>query len=95
MSEDDRSSVGRRFLISGRVQGVGFRAATRREARKLGLSGYARNLPDARVEVLACGDPQALAALRAWLLGGGPVGARVDRLDEAAADPVDAGFRIE
>jgi acylphosphatase len=95
MSEEECSPVGRRYLISGRVQGVGFRAATRREARKLGLSGYARNLPDGRVEVLACGDAQALAALRAWLLGPGPGAARVDRLDEAAADPVDAGFLIE
>lgn len=95
MREEKRSPAGRRYLISGRVQGVGFRAATSREASRLGLSGYARNLPDGRVEVLACGDPQALAALRAWLLGGGPGAARVDRLDEAAADPVDAGFRIE
>ncbi|HHH36859.1 MAG TPA: acylphosphatase [Gammaproteobacteria bacterium] len=63
----------RRYYVSGRVQGVFFRDSTRREARALGLSGWARNLPDGRVEVLACGPPQALAALERWLWEGPPL----------------------
>jgi len=69
-----------RCLVSGRVQGVFFRAETQEQAERLGLGGYARNLPDGRVEVLACGDQDGLEALRAWL-GDGPPAARVDRLD--------------
>jgi acylphosphatase len=60
----------RRFLVSGHVQGVFFRASTRQQAMALGLTGYARNLPDGRVEVLACGDAAALQSLQAWLREG-------------------------
>jgi acylphosphatase len=56
--------------VSGRVQGVFFRASTREQARLLGLTGHARNLPDGRVEVLACGAPDAVAQLRDWLRSG-------------------------
>lgn len=66
-----------RFLVSGRVQGVGFRAATRSEALHLGLSGHARNLRDGNVEVIASGDPAAIDTLADWLRRG-PPGARVD-----------------
>jgi acylphosphatase len=66
----------RRCLVSGRVQGVFFRASTRQQAIALGVTGYARNLPDGRVEVLACGDESALQILQAWLREG-PVGATV------------------
>lgn len=62
----------RRVLISGLVQGVGFRAAAAREARRLGLSGYAANLVDGRVEVAACGSDHAVAALVDWLEVGPP-----------------------
>jgi len=58
--------------VSGRVQGVCFRAYTRDQARKLGLTGYARNLDDGRVEVLVCGEQDAVAALRDWLWEGSP-----------------------
>jgi len=61
-----------RFFISGRVQGVSFRAATRKEARRLGLHGYARNLDDGRVEVLAAGSEEALRELERWLHRGRP-----------------------
>ncbi|MCB2264188.1 MAG: acylphosphatase [Candidatus Thiosymbion ectosymbiont of Robbea hypermnestra] len=61
-----------RCLVAGRVQGVFFRAATREQAQRLGLTGHARNLPDGRVEVLACGEPDAVAQLREWLRGGPP-----------------------
>ena len=69
-----------RFLVSGRVQGVCFRANTRDEALRLGLRGYARNLDDGRVEVVACGDAQAVEALAAWLRDGPPL-ARVEALE--------------
>jgi len=61
-----------RCLVSGRVQGVWYRASTRDQARKLGLSGYARNLADGRVEVLACGAPEDTAQLQRWLWDGPP-----------------------
>ena len=60
----------RRFLVSGRVQGVGFRDFTRREAMRLGLLGYAANLPDGRVEVVAEGDSHALQELGESLASG-------------------------
>ncbi len=56
-----------RCFVSGKVQGVWYRANTRQQAEQLGLTGYARNLPDGRVEVLACGDRQKLDALFDWL----------------------------
>lgn len=74
-----------RFLICGQVQGVGFRAHTRVEAQRLGLTGYAKNLPDGRVEVLAVGASPALDALERWLAHGPPV-ARVTELRRTAAE---------
>ncbi len=58
--------------MTGRVQGVGYRFATLREARRLGLRGLARNLLDGSVEVLAEGDPGALASLERWCRLGPP-----------------------
>jgi acylphosphatase len=69
-----------RCRVSGRVQGVFFRASTRKQARDLGLSGHARNLPDGSVEVLACGPERAVAALREWLWLGPPA-ARVETVE--------------
>ena len=66
--------------IYGRVQGVGFRYSTQREALRLGLSGYARNLDDGSVEVLACGQEAHVEALLDWLKTGGPRSARVDKV---------------
>mgnify|MGYP006297937133 CR=1 FL=1 len=74
-----------RFFLSGRVQGVCFRAATREEARRRGITGYARNLSDGRVEVLACGAPDALAGLEEWLWQG-PSAARVTGVEREEAD---------
>ncbi len=65
------------LLISGRVQGVCFRAAARRQARTLNLAGYARNLPDGRVEIAAEGEEVSLRSFLRWA-GRGPSGARVD-----------------
>lgn len=61
-----------RCVVSGRVQGVFFRAFARERAQQLGVTGYARNLPDGSVEVLACGEPEAVAQLREWLREGSP-----------------------
>jgi acylphosphatase len=66
----------RRFIVAGHVQGVGFRWFVARHARGLGLSGYARNLEDGRVEVVATGDEAGLARL-AELLRNGPANAHV------------------
>lgn len=64
--------IARRCHISGRVQGVFYRASTRQKATELGCAGYARNLPDGRVEVLAVGEPQAVQSLLDWLWRGSP-----------------------
>ena len=73
------------FRVEGRVQGVWFRDSTRREASALGITGYARNMPDGSVEVLACGNPAALDSLAAWLEQGPPMA----RVDSVSAKPVD------
>ncbi len=62
----------KRFIVSGRVQGVFFRASTKDTARRLGLCGFARNLADGRVEVVACGEPASLKELEEWLWQGPP-----------------------
>lgn len=68
------------MLVSGRVQGVGFRWFTEREALKRGVLGYVRNLPDGRVEVWAQADAATLAEFRARLRQG-PTAARVDEVE--------------
>ena len=70
----------RRFTIKGRVQGVFFRDSARREALALGLTGYAFNLPNGDVEVLACGDSGAIAKLERWL-GQGPPLSQVESVE--------------
>jgi acylphosphatase len=73
---------------------VFFRASTRAQARALGLTGYARNLADGRVEVRACGPATAVEALTDWLWQG-PSGAVVDAVDcESCSGPVPAEFEI-
>ncbi len=62
-----------RMLITGRVQGVCFRAYTCEEAKQLDLKGYVRNLPDGRVEVLAEGAPPAVEKLKSYCRQGPPV----------------------
>jgi len=80
-----------RFLVSGLVQGVGFRWFVARHARSLGLAGYARNLPDGRVEVVVSGPEEALPALE-QLLRAGPANAQVEAVDRSPAPaPVPAG----
>ena len=83
-----------RCLVSGRVQGVGYRAAVRREALRLGLDGWAANLPDGRVEVVAGGVPAAVRSLCDWLREGPPL-ARVTEVrcaEEVSSLPT--GFSV-
>lgn len=70
------------LLVSGRVQGVAFRAYTVDEARRLGLAGWVRNLPDGRVEAEAEGERDALLRLVRFCERGPPA-ARVDRVETA------------
>jgi len=84
----------RLFTVHGRVQGVWFRDSTRREAERLGIAGYAINLPDGTVEVLACGASNALDELAGWLQSGPPM-ASVTRVDVRDSDAGESdGFRI-
>lgn len=82
----------RRFLVSGRVQGVWFRASTRTEAERLGLTGRAVNLPDGRVEVVACGDADALNVLQGWLWRGPELAEVVDVEETETAEATFRGF---
>jgi len=74
-----------RCIITGRVQGVFFRASTEREAQRLGVTGYAKNLPDGSVEVLACGTVSAVEQLKQWLRTGPPAA----RVSEVHCEPLD------
>ncbi|MFT6464052.1 acylphosphatase [Halopseudomonas sp.] len=74
------SSLSLQGYVRGQVQGVGFRQATVRQANKLGISGWVRNLPDGSVEVMLCGEEPALEAMTAWLRAG-PDAASVDAVE--------------
>ncbi|MFZ2314583.1 MAG: acylphosphatase [Gammaproteobacteria bacterium] len=73
--------VGRRWVVTGKVQGVWFRASTKNQAEGLGLSGWARNLEDGSVEVVAFGAQSALSELSEWLKQG-PEKAEVKHIHE-------------
>jgi len=64
--------IAKRCLIAGRVQGVFYRATTRLKALELGVQGHAKNLPDGRVEVLACGETEQIEQFVQWLWQGSP-----------------------
>jgi acylphosphatase len=86
----------RRFVVRGRVQGVGFRWFVEREAHILGIAGWVRNNHDGSVEVLAQGTRHQLSGLHSRLREG-PRAARVDDVETSEARPVDglSSFRIE
>ncbi len=88
--------VARRYLISGRVQGVGFRAFTETQAAVEGLHGWVRNLGDGRVEVLFEGDMEAVERAEAKLRRG-PAGARIQDLiaEDVAPSGRATGFNIQ
>ena len=81
-----------RFIVRGKVQGVWFRASARDEALKLGLRGYASNLSNGDVEVLAVGDADAIERLADWLQHGPPT-ARVDTVQRHEGDATETGAR--
>ena len=76
----------KRYVISGVVQGVCFRAYTQREGRRLNLTGWVMNLPDGRVAALAQGEEEKLAAFERFLHEG-PPGARVEKMEAKEAKP--------
>lgn len=73
------------YFIAGKVQGVWYRAGTQKQAQQLGLTGWARNLDDGRVEVFACGTDNQLDSLREWLWLG-PERAQVTAVTVLEAD---------
>lgn len=80
--------------VSGRVQGVFFRGSAQEEARRLGLRGYAMNLPDGRVQILVSGPEAELEAFQAWVAQG-PRHARVDDVSWTDTDEESpAGFQV-
>jgi acylphosphatase len=87
MSAEQTALQGRRFLVRGRVQGVGFRWFVEREAHILGVAGWVRNNPDGSVEVLAVGTREQLAGLHSRLREG-PRAARVDSVEGSDTEPV-------
>ncbi len=88
--------IARRCLVSGRVQGVYYRASTAERARAAGITGHALNLPDGRVEVLVCGEERAVTELIEWLWIG-PTAAKVSDVAaealEIAQEQWPVGFR--
>ena len=88
--------IARRFVISGRVQGVGFRWFTKDVAVREGVTGYVRNLPDGRVEALVEGDAESVTRVER-LLHHGPPGARVQSVNAITEEPSGAyrDFAIE
>lgn len=97
MASPPQSAIqARRFLVRGRVQGVGFRWFVEREAHILGIAGWVRNNHDGSVEVLAQGTRDQLSGLHSRLREG-PRASRVDTVEVSEASPVDgiSSFRIE
>lgn len=96
MTLTEKPTQARRFLVRGRVQGVGFRWFVEREAHILGIAGWVRNNHDGSVEVLAQGTRDQLSRLHGRLREG-PRAARVDAVEASDASPIAglSSFRIE
>ena len=96
MTSTEKAVEARRFVVRGRVQGVGFRWFVEREAHILGIAGWVRNNADGSVEVQAQGTREQLSGLLSRLRQG-PRAARVDNVEEAEARPLPGAtsFRIE
>jgi acylphosphatase len=92
MPSGERARV--RVRVSGRVQGVFFRAETRDRARSLRLDGWVRNAPDGSVEAVFEGDPERVESMVAWCRRG-PRGAEVDDVEVVTEEPRDEqGFSV-
>ncbi len=87
--------IARQYLVSGRVQGVGFRFFAEAAAYREGLHGWVRNLPDGRVELFAEGEMEAVERFER-AIGHGPPGARVERVEVEHSVPSgrESGFTI-
>jgi acylphosphatase len=96
MTTTEKATQARRYVVRGRVQGVGFRWFVEREAHILGIAGWVRNNHDGSVEILAQGTRDQLIGLRSRLREG-PRAARVDNVEESEAQPAAglSSFRIE
>jgi acylphosphatase len=96
MTSSEKPTEALRFLVRGRVQGVGFRWFVEREAHTLGIAGWVRNNHDGSVEILAQGTREQLSGLQSRLREG-PRAARVDEVEVSEARPVAglSSFRIE
>ncbi len=95
MAKLKQGLAARRYRVSGRVQGVGYRFFVERVAAELGLAGYARNLADGSVEVYAIGAPEKLSELAGYLWKGPRMGS-VRGVEEQEAPVLDyTDFRIE
>jgi acylphosphatase len=90
------SKVAKRFFVSGRVQGVGYRYFALNTAEELGISGYAKNLPDGRVEVYALGTAEQLRAFARHLLRGPQFAdvADVQELDAELLSAFESSFSV-
>jgi acylphosphatase len=90
------SKVAKRFFVSGRVQGVGYRYFALNAAKQLGIAGYARNLPDGRVEVYAVGTTEPLRTFAQQLLRGPQFAdvADVQELDAELLSAFDSSFSV-
>src|SRR5881275_897859 len=95
-STEKTGALAHRYIVRGRVQGVGFRWFVEREAHILGISGWVRNNSDGSVEVMAQGTREQLLGLRSRLRQG-PRSARVDDVEESDSKPIEGlkSFRIE
>ena len=84
-----------RYLVSGRVQGVFYRASVQKQASGMGLSGWVRNLIDGRVELLACGEQSVLEKLEKWLKKG-PEYAKVTNIEiiTEKSEDLPGGFKV-
>jgi acylphosphatase len=84
----------KKCVVGGRVQGVFYRATAARRAQELGVRGHARNLPDGRVEVLACGDSEAVGVFVSWLWIGSSASkvTSVEAHDAPVSAPLPSGF---
>lgn len=89
------AKICKKFIVSGVVQGVGFRYFTCHEGNKRELTGYAKNLNNGNVEVVACGDEKLVVSLHEWL----KKGPRTSVVNDVVAQPMDfkayQGFKIE